>query len=194
MSSRGDRPCAVILSGGAGRRIGGRKAFVQLGGSPLVAHVIERLSPQVARLAINAAPDPAFALYDLPLVPDAVPDRGPLAGILAAMDWAHAEGEERVLTAAVDTPFLPRDLVAQLAGAEGPAAYALTSDGPHATTAIWSVDLRDDLRDALARGVRKVRDWTASIHATAVHFDDASAFLNINTPEDLRLAEKRLSS
>jgi molybdopterin-guanine dinucleotide biosynthesis protein A len=194
MTSDIDRPVAVILAGGQGRRIGGRKAFVALGGRPLVAHAIDRLGPQVSRLALNASPDPAFDVFGLPVLPDTLPDHGPLAGILAAMDWAESEGQAQVVTVAVDTPFLPSDLVARLVAAHARAAYAATADGAHATTAIWSVALRAELRDALARGVRKVRDWTASIGGEAVVFEDAAAFLNINTPDDLRLAEARLTS
>jgi molybdopterin-guanine dinucleotide biosynthesis protein A len=193
MTSRHERPVAVILAGGKGRRIGGRKAFVSLGGRPLVAHVIDRMAPQVSHLAINAAPDPAFESFGLPILPDPMADHGPLAGVLAAMDWAHSIGDARVVTVAVDTPFLPEDVVARLASADARAAHAVTADGPHATTAIWSVGLRGDLRGALQHGVRKVRDWTASIGAMEVPFDSADAFLNINTAKDLRLAEERLA-
>jgi hypothetical protein len=117
MTSDIDRPVAVILAGGQGRRIGGRKAFVALGGRPLVAHAIDRLGPQVSRLALNASPDPAFDVFGLPVLPDTLPDHGPLAGILAAMDWAESEGQAQVVTVAVDTPFLPSDLVARLVAA-----------------------------------------------------------------------------
>jgi molybdopterin-guanine dinucleotide biosynthesis protein A len=192
MTTAAARPACVILAGGAGRRIGGRKAFVELGGRPLIAHVIDRLAPQVARMAINASPDAALVDFGLPVLPDEVPGRGPLGGILAAMDWAARHGEAQVVTVSVDTPFLPADLVQRLSVSDAPAAFAATGDGPHATTGLWSVDLQGALREALDRGARKVRDWTASIGAEAVMFDDASAFMNINTPEDLRQAEARL--
>jgi molybdopterin-guanine dinucleotide biosynthesis protein A len=187
-----ERPVGVILAGGAGRRIGGRKAFVELGGRPLLAHVIARVAPQVSRLAINATPDAAFDPFGLPVLPDAEVGRGPLDGILTALDWAKSQGESRVLTVAVDTPFLPADLVARLAAPDAPAACAATHDGPHATTALWSAGLRDDLRRALSDGVRKVGDWTGTIGAKLVQFEDASAFLNVNTPEDRDRAEARL--
>jgi len=187
------RPACVILAGGAGRRIGGRKAFVELGGRPLIAHVIERLAPQSAGMAINALPDPGFDDFGLPVLPDEVPGRGPLGGILAAMDWAARNGAARVMTVSVDTPFLPVDLVERLSASHARASFAATADGPHATTGLWSVDLQGSLRQALDRGARKVRDWTASIGAEAVMFDDASAFININTAGDLRLAEARLA-
>lgn len=192
MTTAAARPACVILAGGAGRRIGGRKAFVALGGRPLVAHVIDRLSPQAARMAINASPDPDFDGFGLHVLPDEVPGRGPLGGILAAMDWAARNGEAQVMTVSVDTPFLPEDLVQRLSASGARAAFAATAEGPHATTGLWSVDLQPSLREALDRGARKVRDWTASIGAEAVMFDDAFAFLNINTAEDLRQAEARL--
>jgi molybdopterin-guanine dinucleotide biosynthesis protein A len=185
-------PPAVILSGGAGRRIGGRKELVALGGRPLIAHVIDRVRPQVSALAINADPDPALEVFGLPILPDAVTGLGPLGGILTALRWAEDIGAARVVTVAVDTPFLPPDLVDRLSADAGCAAFAETIDGPHATTAIWSVDLRSGLEDAVRAGVRRVRDWTSEIGADAVMFQDASAFLNVNTPDDLLEAERRL--
>lgn len=187
------RPLAVILAGGEGTRIGGRKPFVELGGRPLVAHVIDRIAPQVSGLAINAAEDPDLSRFGLPLLPDAQSGRGPLGGILAALRWARAQGAASVLTVAVDTPFLPRDLALRLAGTDAPAAYAVTRNGPHATTGLWSVALADGLEEALGGGLRKVRDWTGGIGALPVHFDDEAAFFNVNTPEDLAAAEKRVS-
>jgi len=192
MTTDAARPACVILAVGAGRRIGGRKAFVVLGERPLIAHVIDRLAPQVAGMAINATPDPALDEFGLPVLPDEVPGRGPLGGIHAAMDWAARNGEARVLTVSVDTPFLPFDLVQRLSASGARAAIAATADGLHATTGLWSVDLQPSLLEALDGGARKVRDWTASIAAEAVMFDDASAFLNVNTAEDLRQAEARL--
>ncbi len=193
MTSVDVRPVGVILAGGQGRRIGGRKALVKLGGRPLLAHAIDRLAPQVKRLAVNAGPDRALDDFGLPVLPDPQPGCGPLGGVLAALDWAKRLGETRVLTVAVDTPFLPLDVVARLSASTAPAAFAATADGAHATTAIWSVDLRSDLSKALNDGTRKVRDWTVAIGAEAILFDDAPAFMNINTPEDLRLAEARLA-
>lgn len=193
MTSDGLQLAGVVLAGGAGRRIGGSKAFVRLGDRPLLAHVIDRVAPQVKRMGINAPPDPRLEAFGLPILPDFLPGCGPLSGILTALEWGHSVGENRVLTVAVDTPFLPSDLVERLATARVPAAYARTADGPHATTALWSVDLRMELRHALDGGVRKVRDWTAAIGAEAVQFDDAAAFFNVNTPEDLRNAEAQLA-
>jgi molybdopterin-guanine dinucleotide biosynthesis protein A len=192
LTGAGERLPGVILAGGAGTRIGGRKAFADLGGRPLAAHVIDRLDPQVSRLAINTR-DRELEVFGLPLLPDAVPDQGPLGGILAAMDWAARLGAEAVLTVAVDTPFLPRDLVTRLAAIGARAAYAETAQGPQATTGLWAVELAPGLRTALAEGARKVRVWTAEIGAVAVRFEDDGAFFNVNTPADLMAASKRLS-
>ncbi len=186
------RPLAVVLAGGAGTRIGGRKAFVDLAGRPLIAHVIARLEPQVEGLAVNAAPDPGFDPFGVPVLPDAEAGQGPLGGILAAMRWAESRGAEFVLTAAVDTPFLPDDLAAGLAAAEVPASYARTPGAAHATTGLWSVDFAGSLEAALRAGTRKVRNWTDAVGAVAVPFGDEEAFLNVNTPEDLVRAERRL--
>jgi molybdopterin-guanine dinucleotide biosynthesis protein A len=186
-------PPAMILAGGAGSRIGGGKPFVTLGGRPLLAHVLARIEGQSGACAINGC-GAGFEPFGLPVLPDARPGLGPLGGMLTAMRWAAGLGAAQVLTVAVDTPFLPLDLVARLRAAGAEAAFAVTEDGAHATTGLWSVDLADPLADALDRGLRKVRDWTAEIGAVPVHFDDAGAFFNVNTPEDLRLAEARLSS
>ncbi|MDG4648986.1 molybdenum cofactor guanylyltransferase MobA [Roseibacterium sp. SDUM158017] len=188
------RPLAVILAAGAGRRIGGGKALVPLAGRPLAAHVVERLAPQVSRIALNAAEAPGLERLGLPLLPDARPGLGPLSGILAAMRWAGSQGAARVLTVAVDTPFLPDDLARRLAAAGARAAFAETADGAHPTTGLWSVDLAGALDAALFQGTRKVRDWTRAVGAQTVRFDDADAFFNVNTPEDLRIAEARLKA
>lgn len=191
VTGQGDIP-AVILAGGEGTRIGGRKAHVRLGGRPLVSHVIDRLAPQAGPLALNAGPDADLGGFGLPALPDAVPGLGPLGGILAAMRWAEGLGAGRVLTVAVDTPFLPRDLVRRLAGAGARAAYAVTPGGPHATTGLWSVEFAPGLAGALDGGARKVRDWTGAVGAVGVSFEDEAAFFNVNTPEDLAAAEERL--
>lgn len=179
---------AVILAGGQGRRIGGSKAHVLLGGVPLWRHVLARVEPQVCALAVNAVE----AFDGLDCVTDEVPGLGPLGGILAAMIWGESIGAKRVLTVAVDTPFLPVDLVARLGAADGRIVVAQTADGLHGTTALWDVQLADDLRAALDGGTRKVTDWANTIGVRPMLFDDRDAFFNVNTLEDLALAEARL--
>lgn len=178
---------AVILAGGAGRRIGGGKPDVLLAGRPLWRHVADRVGPQVAVLAVNG-PVPAA---DHPQVADTRPGLGPLSGILAAMLWARERGAMRVLSVAVDTPFLPPDLVTRLAGASAPVVMARTIDGTHGTTALWDVALADDLDAYLQDGGRKVTAWARGHDIAYVDFPETTppAFFNVNTPEDLARAE-----
>ncbi|WP_406871103.1 molybdenum cofactor guanylyltransferase MobA [Thioclava sp. 'Guangxiensis'] len=184
----------LILAGGEGRRLGGvDKALVPLGGQPLLAHVMARFAPQVERVAISANGDGArFAPWaqGCPVLPDppAHLHEGPLAGILAGLDWAQAQGAQGVVTVAVDTPFLPHDLVARLAG-EGP-ALAMSSERRHPTFAAWPVGLRDEVAQALRAGERRLGRPLQG--ARAVVFEaQPDPFFNINTPEDLALAAGR---
>ncbi|WBU52017.1 molybdenum cofactor guanylyltransferase MobA [Paracoccus sp. SCSIO 75233] len=188
------RPPAVILAGGQARRMGGGdKCLLEIGGRPVLSHLIARLSPQAAALAINANGDPArFAGFGLPVLADEMPDRpGPLAGILAAMEWAASQGADTVVTVAGDTPFPPLDLVARLeAAARNGLALAAAQDEAgamrlHPTTAIWPVGLRGDLRTALGAGERRVRGFAAMQGYGVAEFAAGDGFLNINTPEDL---------
>ena len=192
----------VILAGGLARRMGGGdKALLQAAGRPLLAHVIDRLAPQVAEIAINANGDPArFAGFGLPVIADTVDGFvGPLGGVLAGMRWAAARGHSHIVSAAADTPFFPDDLVARLQAAKGemPISMAATNDpvrglSEHPTFALWPVDLADDLEYALTDGnMRKVIVWT-SRHgcARAVFDEEGMPFFNVNTPEDLAEAER----
>ena len=187
------KPLGVILAGGAGRRIGGGKPLVMLAGRPLIAHVIARLDPQCAALAINTNDPAGLAALGVPVIADGVDGgQGPLSGILAAMDWAASQGAPRVLTAPVDTPFLPRDLAARLAEAQAPIALAATDDGVQGTCGLWDMGLRMALAQALADGRRKVSEFAMAQGAVTVRFDAADAFLNINTPDDLAAAKAML--
>jgi molybdopterin-guanine dinucleotide biosynthesis protein A len=188
----------VILAGGLSTRMGGGdKPLLALGGRPILAHVIERLGPQVDRLALSANGDPArFAGFGLPVVADSVPGyAGPLAGVLAGMDWAAGLGAAAIVTAAGDTPFFPDDLVAALRGAalaEGrPLAIAVTP-GPrlHPTFGLWPVGMREDLRSALGGGVRRVLDWTEARGSAHALFGRSEAFFNVNAPADLARARR----
>jgi molybdopterin-guanine dinucleotide biosynthesis protein A len=169
----------------------------------LLSSVVTRLDPQVAGLALNA--NGAAARFDalgLPVIADSIDGfAGPLAGVLAGLDWAAAQGAETVVTAAADTPFFPCDLVPRLLlAAEGmthPLALAATPDpkrgtARHPTFGLWPVALRDDLRAALQGGLRKVVLWTQQHDAREALFPDEDAFFNVNTPEDLARAERML--
>jgi molybdopterin-guanine dinucleotide biosynthesis protein A len=192
-SSLTDRPAGVILAGGAGRRMGGAdKALLRLRGRTLLSLVADRLAPQVAALALNANGDAArFCDTGLPVLRDELHDAGPLAGILAGMDWAAARGYARIVTAAVDTPEFPGDLVARLVHDAGPGAAYAASDRAHPTFGLWPVALRDDLRARLLAGERKLGLWAQQIGAARVIWPkgDRDPFTNINTPEDLAQAE-----
>ena len=187
---------AVILAGGRATRMGGGdKPLMQLCGQPILSHVIARVAPQVEALAISANGDPArFAAYELPVLPDTVPGfPGPLAGILAGMDWAAELGLRRLLSVPGDTPFLPRDLVLRM----DPAAFPMAASHGrvHPVVAIWPVMLRDKLRAALIAGERRVGRFAEAYGAQVVRFDIApDPFFNINTPEDLEAAQARLAT
>jgi len=202
------QPLGVILAGGQARRMGGGdKGLLGLGDKTVLAHVIDRFEPQVAAIALNANGDPARFGEKYPVVADSIEGfAGPLAGVLAGLDWAHEQGASHIVTAAADTPFFPCDLVPRLmlAGEERDIALAATPDpnrGPkrglarHPTFGLWPVALRDDLRAALEDGVRKVVQWTDR-HLTGVAEFPATPFdpfFNINTPEDLARAEALLT-
>jgi molybdopterin-guanine dinucleotide biosynthesis protein A len=191
----------VLLAGGLARRMGGGdKPLRRLAGRTILDRVIARLGPQCDALILNANGDPArFAETGLPVVPDSVPDfAGPLAGILAALDWAATHRPEiaEVVSVAADTPFLPHDLVARLRAAcdkaGTPLACAESGGQAHPVNALWRVDLREDLRHALTvEDMRKIDRWTAR-HGIA-HADwptqPYDPFFNANRPEDIDEAE-----
>jgi molybdenum cofactor guanylyltransferase len=182
-----------VLAGGQGRRMGGvDKGLVDLAGRPLVAHVIERLAPQVGALLINANQNRArYEAFGAPVVADAVGGfAGPLAGLHAAM--THAESDY-VVTVPCDSPFLPADLVERLAAAlaedSAQLAVAKTFDQPHPVFALVRRDVRDQLARFLADGGRKIDAWYATLATIEVAFDDeADAFRNINTRAELAAA------
>jgi molybdopterin-guanine dinucleotide biosynthesis protein A len=191
----------VILAGGLSRRMGGDdKAFRLLASRALLEHVAERLAPQCESVLLNANGDPArFARIGLPVVPDSVAGHpGPLAGILAALEWsaAHRPDIAWIVTVPADTPFIPKDLVLRLHGAcsEAPRLIACAASGSqtHFAVGLWPVSLRHDLRQALVnQGVRSIRDWlNRHGHAEASWLaEPVDPFFNINTPEDLKHAE-----
>ena len=172
------------------------KALVALAGRPLLAHVLDRLEPQVERVLISSNGDPArFAGFGCPVVADAAP-QGPLSGVLSALVIAADRGATHVVSTPVDTPFLPGDLVPQLlmaaeSSSEG-LAFAADTTGDHPATALWPVGLAPALAAFLAAGEAKVTRFTAAHGAARAQFPDPRAFLNLNTPEDLAQAEALL--
>ena len=192
----------VVLAGGKASRMGGGdKSLLPLAGRRIIDHVLERLQLQVSDLALNANGDPArFTEFGLPVVADSVSEfPGPLAGVLAGLDWAAEQGADHILTVAADTPFFPMDLRSRLEQARvlqaKPIALAATQGSGklyrHPTFGLWPVSLRDDLRQALATGMRKVVLWTDQHGVAEALFssDGYDPFFNINTPEDLVKAE-----
>lgn len=203
-----DSVIGVILAGGLSRRMGGGdKGLRLLGGKPILQHVIERVVPQVGRAIVNANGDPArFARFGLPVVPDSLGDfPGPLAGVLAGMEWARANAPEatHVATVAGDSPFVPRDLVARMAAALGPAdsggaeLVTVRSAGQdYPIIGLWPVALAGDLRRAMVEeAMRKVDRWTARYPLAVVEFavEPVDPFFNANAPEDLAEAERLLA-
>ena len=192
----------VLLAGGLARRMGGGdKPLREVAGLTLLDRVVERLKPQCAGLVLNANGDPArFARFGMPVVADDVPGfAGPLAGILAALDWAvqHRPDIAFVVSVAADSPFLPRDLVVRLHGARADAAadLACASSGGRSQPVIglWPVALRGALRHALVvEDIRKIDRWTARYRLATVVWGDAPVdpFFNANTAEDLAEAER----
>lgn len=197
--------CGLLLAGGLSRRMGGGdKTLRQIGGMTILDRVVERVRPQVSALVLNANGDPArFAAYGLPVVADSIADfAGPLAGVLAGLDWAaaHRPDCDLVVSVPTDAPFLPRDLVARLVAEVGEAgadlACAASGGQAHPVIGLWPVRLREDLRGALVdEGIRKVDVWTGRHRLVTVEFPIGriDPFFNANRPEDLAAAEGLLA-
>jgi molybdenum cofactor guanylyltransferase len=199
-----DRPAipGVLLAGGLARRMGGGdKPMRTIGGRTILERVIARLKPQCDGLILNANGDPArFAAFGLPVIPDGVADfPGPLAGILASLDWAAANRPEVkwILSAAADCPFLPRDLVSRLhqglVDQDAQLAVAASDGQSHPVIGLWSVSLREKLRHALVvEDVRKIDRWTARYRLATVTWPvtPLDPFFNANTVEDIAEAER----
>ncbi len=191
----------ILLAGGRSRRMGGGdKCLRPLGGRPILAHIGDRVSPQVDRLILNANGDPArFVDFGWPVVADVVADfAGPLAGVLTGMTWAaeHMPDASLVATFPTDAPFMPVDLVARLRaaveGEGGDMACAASAERSHPVVGLWPVALRDNLHRAMVdEQIRKVDVWTARHRHLTVAFDCAPVdpFFNTNRPEDLDAAE-----
>ena len=215
----------VILAGGGSRRMfadepkGGDKALVEIAGAPMLTHVIRRFAPQVPRLILNANGDPArYGAFGLEVIADTfaldapthlnpaikTSGHGPLAGLLAAMEWAgmHAPQTTFIATVSTDVPFLPLTLVQDLAAAARPGKIVLAQSGEHLQPAIglWPVALAEDLRKTLLRGERRAKTFAERHGAIAVSFPFATIagrevdpFFNANTPDDMRTARHVLT-
>ncbi len=202
----------VILAGGSARRLftesssGGDKGLADLGGQPMLAHIVARFSPQVSRLVLNINGDPArFAAFGLDVVADDGPgEHGPLAGLVAAMAWAAKAGDMTALaTVSTDVPFLPPDLVQRLAAARADnqdrPALAVSNARRHPTIALWPIGLEGEARKTLERGDLSVDAFAKRHGAIAVSFPmgniggrTVDPFFNANTPDDLAAARALL--
>ncbi|MDR3421732.1 MAG: molybdenum cofactor guanylyltransferase MobA [Xanthobacteraceae bacterium] len=192
----------VVLAGGRARRMGGGdKARIRIGGASILERVLDRLRAQCSGIIVSANADPArFGDLKLPVVADSVPDHaGPLAGILAGLDWTarHAPEIEWIVSVPGDCPFLPHDLAARLhqarAAAGAQLACARSGEWTHPVVALWPVTLREELRHALTvEGVRKVDQWTARYPIGIAQWPAAPVdpFFNVNTPEQAAAAER----
>lgn len=202
MVSIRDNIVGVILAGGQGRRMGqADKPLVKLADKPLLQHVLDRASPQCGSMVINANGDPGrFSQFNLPVVADSVDDNpGPLAGILAGLDWAalHQPSATHVLSLPGDAPFIPRNLVERMVQEltdKTALARAHSFGRRHPVIGLWPVDIRAELRDRLVNhDIRKIDLFTADYAMAEVNFDGIpDPFFNINTPEDRNEAERAL--
>lgn len=192
----------VVLAGGLARRMGGGdKPMRMIAGKTILDRAIVRLAPQCSELIINANGDPErFAGFGLPVIADDIADYpGPLAGILAALDWAAANRPDArwILSAPGDCPFLPRDLVSRLEAAraaqDAELAVAASGSQTHPVVGLWSIRLRHELRQALVvEGVRKIDRWTARYRLVTVTWptEPLDPFFNANTVEDIAEADR----
>jgi molybdopterin-guanine dinucleotide biosynthesis protein A len=191
----------LVLAGGLARRMGGGdKARIAIGGVSILDRVLATLSAQCSGLVINANGDPErFADTGLTVVPDTVEGfPGPLAGILAGLDWLAAldNGIEWMVSVPGDCPFLPDDLVERLHAARRengvPLACARSGEWRHPVVGLWPLALRADLRRALVeQDLRKIEVWTARHGVAIAEWPDRpiDPFFNVNTPEDAARAE-----
>ena len=198
----------ILLAGGKSSRMGGGdKCMRPLGGKPILAHIVERLRPQVSDMILNANGDVGrFARFGLKVVEDSVAGyAGPLAGVQAGLQWIRNNRPDIAygVTVATDTPFFPTDLVQRFLAMQGdrPAlAVASSAAGLHPVIGLWPVALANDIEDALKHGLNKAGAFTEQHGAIEVHFPavtiggaEIDPFFNINRPEDLAEAEALMS-
>ena len=191
----------MVLAGGEARRLGGvDKPLIEIGGIPILSHILDRLRPVVSRVALSANGDPhRFARFGLPVLEDQRFGIGPLAGLLRGLDWAAGLGADVLLTVPGDTPFIPDELLRALS----PAPSVAVSDRRHHLVAAWPVIWRDRLAQHLdgldpagGRRAYGVLAFAKPLGMREVSFasDPIDPFFNVNTPEDLERAETVFSA
>lgn len=188
----------VILAGGEGRRMGGAKPQRLLGGKPLLDRVIEMASTWSDTVAVSVRSREQYVPGGTATIEDVQEIEGPLGGLVAALRFAAERDADAVLVAPADMPFLPGDLRERLEPALSCSAAAIASSGGHLhpVCGIWRTECTAHVPEYLATGKRSLRGFAATVGAAAIEWDGepADPFFNINSPEDLAAAERRLSS
>jgi len=189
---------AVILGGGAGSRIGGNKPWVTLRNRPLIAYVADAVSREALRLAVVGDAGAAQLLNADVLQDDVGVGAGPLAGICAGLEWAASLPDVSwMMLVPCDTPALPHNITSQLRGAATSSAAAIvaeTSEGLQPLVSLWKTSLAQSVRKAVAAGRHKVQDALDAAGCVSVHFTHADRFLNVNTLDDLKAADRLLAA
>jgi molybdenum cofactor guanylyltransferase len=197
----GENITGLILAGGKSSRFGSDKALAFLGGRSLLERATSALRPWTSEIAISAASASPAEAEAHRLGFAVVPDRaglvgGPLAGILAGLEWSARLHVKWMISLPCDVVSLPADVFPRLlaaAGANG--AYAVTTQGPQSLCAVWPMGGKNVLESVLVSGTHPpVRDIANLMGAAPVHFDEDGSFLNVNTKDDLAAAERALSS
>ena len=197
-------PC-VILAGGKGRRMGGKeKALIPLLDRPLLSYVLESVSGQVAPIALNINTNfEKFSLFGYPIIEDPIKGHlGPLAGILASLNWAQEIDKEWVMTLPCDTPFLPKNIAQRMIEVKNreldiDLVVARSRGYNHPVVALWKSNLNSKLKNALDDGIRKIDLFTSKLKIAYVDFDTTNnlqfdPFTNLNSPLDLINAQQIL--
>ena len=185
----------LVIAAGRSRRFGADKALAQVAGVSLLQRALDRLTPHCAVVGVNAPPG-LLLPAGVPRIEDvAQSPGGPLAGVLAGLLWAQAQGVELLVTLPCDTPLLPADLVRRLIEAvrERPCAVARTPSGVESLCAAWRAELAEDLAARLAIGHPPVHAYLEAHRCAFVDYPDTAGFLNVNTPQDLAEAARRIS-
>ncbi|THD49122.1 MAG: molybdenum cofactor guanylyltransferase [Bradyrhizobium sp.] len=190
---------ALILAGGRSSRFGSDKALAELAGRPLIAHVADVLRPSATAMAVSGGREAAAMLGALLLRDPADCPKGPLAGILAGLQWAEESHADWLVTTSCDVPLIPADMATRLIDAahasDAELAVARTDDGLHPLCAVWRPRLRARLAEALSRGAHPaVRQFAAQVHSVEVAFPERDDFLNVNSASDIVIAERRLAA
>ncbi len=192
------------MAGGKSRRMGGQdKAFVLLNEKPMLSHVIDRLNKQTNNIVLNSNKNPeVFKSFKIKVMSDTVKDfPGPLAGVLSGMEWFNIENKKIkwVLSVPIDSPFFPLDLIKKLhfslKNSNKLIAVAKSNKKIHPVFALWNMSLLNPIKNAINNDIRKIDLFTEPYQPQVVDFvSKIDPFFNINTPEDLKMAEKYFES